>query len=94
MIFIASETNRTNYEGILKTELFNGYDPDVKPTRHAWDPIDVSLTLYLYQIENLVSTFVIRSINVFYDDINKRATEIPQHTGIGWLLYTSKSESM
>ena len=62
-------------------ELFNGYDPDVKPTRHAWDPIDVSLILYLYQIENLVSIFVIRSRNAFHDDINTRAKEIPQRTG-------------
>ena len=52
---ILSETNRTNYEGILKRELFNGYDPDVKPTIHASDPIDVALSFYLYQIENLVN---------------------------------------
>ena len=83
LFFIVSETNRTNYEGILKTELFNGYDPDVKPTRHAWDPIDVSLTLYLYQVENLVSIFVIRSINAFYDDINSRTTGIPQRCRSG-----------
>ena len=52
--FTVSEANRTNYEGILKMELFDGYDPDVKRTVNASDPFDIALALYLHQIENLI----------------------------------------
>ena len=44
-----------NEEKELVKELFNGYEPDVKPSVHSNTPINVSLTFYLNRIKSLVS---------------------------------------
>ena len=53
IIFLGSLV--TNQEGVLMTELLDGYKPDIKPARNANTPINITFNFELYRIEGLVS---------------------------------------
>ena len=55
IFFQLTDSQRTNKEGDLITQLLTGYKPDIKPTIDAETSINVSFRFILYRIEGLVS---------------------------------------